>query len=320
MTKIFKKRLYINPIERLSELRRLQKSKLFESSLAKWLVIGVPYLWLLLFFLLPFFVVLYYSIATTADNINFSLVTIKDTTFNLVAEFGRYKNLFSDFYYLEVYLSSVGYATINTLLCLIIGYPFAYFMARAKTQWQPALLVLVLLPFWTSFLLRVYAWRIILDDSGIINVIITSLGFEPIIMLYTPFSLIIGMVYTYLPFMILPLYAYFTKLDISLLEAASDLGAKPIITFLTVTLPMSINAIFAGSLLVFIPSVGEYVIPELIGGPEILMIGRVLWDELFSNNDWGMASAVAIVMILLIVIPLVCYNRYQLSELEKQNG
>lgn len=314
MVKIIEKSKNSLGIENLTKLRNSQKLK---ANFSKLLVIGVPYLWLLVFFLLPFFVVFYYSIAISEDSINFNLINIDDSIISITAEFGRYREVFTSTKYFEIYLSSLGYAGLNTIICLIVGYPFAYFMARAKTYYQPMLLVLVLLPFWTSFLLRVYAWKILLDDDGLFNIVLTFLGFEPIIMLLTPFSLMIGMVYTYLPFMILPLYAYFTKLDISLLEAAADLGAKPLVTFFTVTLPMSKSAIFAGVFLVFIPSVGEYVIPELLGDPSTYMIGKVIWDTLFSDNDWGLASAIAVALILLIVIPLVLYNRYQLAELEK---
>jgi putrescine transport system permease protein len=210
-------------------------------------------------------------------------------------------------------LSSIKFAAITTVICLGIAYPFAYFMARSPADKRPALLMLVMLPFWTSFLLRVYAWKMLLSDTGVFNNILMTVGViaEPIKMMNTPFSLVLGMVYTYLPFMILPLYANLVKMDLRLLEAAQDLGATPWKAFWMVTVPLSKSGIIAGSMLVFIPCIGEFVIPELLGGPETLMIGRVLWDEFFSNNDWPMAASVAVVMVLLIIVPLALFNKYQ---------
>jgi putrescine transport system permease protein len=207
---------------------------------------------------------------------------------------------------------------LTTVICLIIAYPFAYFMARSPKHIQPTLLMLIMLPFWTSFLLRIYAWKTLLVNNGVINNILMSIGViqEPIAMMNTPFSLMVGMVYSYLPFMILPLYANLSKLDMRYLEAAADLGASPFKAFWLITVPLSKAGIIAGSMLVFIPAVGEYVIPELLGGSDTLMIGRVLWDEFFSNNDWPMASAVAVVMILLIMLPMAIYNKYQSEQAE----
>jgi putrescine transport system permease protein len=216
------------------------------------------------------------------------------------------------------YLSSIKYAAITTVCCLLIGYPFAYFMARARPSMRPVLLMMVMLPFWTSFLLRIYAWKGILANQGILNHLLMTLGLiqEPLHMMNTSFSLLIGMVYAYLPFMILPLYTNLVKMDLRFLEAAADLGATPWQAFWRITVPLSRSGIVAGSMLVFIPAVGEYVIPELLGGPETLMIGRVLWDEFFTNNDWPMASSVTVVVILLILVPMAILNKYQAEQRE----
>jgi len=276
-------------------------------------VIGIPYVFLIVFFSLPFLVVLKLSVSE-ADGIHYEdLASYVDGIVNIKIKLSNYIFLSTDPLYVETYWSSVKFATINTVICLIIGYPFAYFMARSAPGIRPALLMLVSLPFWTSYLLRVYAWKGLLDDHGVFNNILmwAHLIDEPIKMMHTGFSMTIGMVYTYVPFMILPLYATLVKMDLRLLEAAKDLGATPWKAFWLVTVPLSKNGIVAGSMLVFIPSVGEYVIPELLGGPSTLMIGRVLWDEFFSNNDWAMASSVAVTMVGLILIPLVIFNKYQ---------
>ncbi len=295
--------------------------------LARWFsgrvaVISVPYLWLLVFFMLPFLIVLKISVSEI-DGVHFKdVLTFKDTVFALSLRFGNYVFITQDELYFTTYLSSLKYAAITTLLCLAIGYPFAYFMARAKATIQPALLMLVMLPFWTSFLLRVYAWKGLLSENGLVANALSALRIDHLLLaaglipaldkyMNTPFSLVLGMVYTYLPFMILPLYGNLAKMDLRLLEAAADLGATPFVAFWRVTVPLSKAGIIAGSMLVFIPCVGEFVIPELLGGPQTLMIGRVLWDEFFSNNDWPMASTVAVVMILLIIVPLAIFNRYQ---------
>jgi len=276
-------------------------------------VIGIPYIFLIVFFSLPFLVVLKLSVSE-ADGIHYEdLTSYADGIVNIKIKLSNYIFLSTDPLYVETYWSSVKFATINTVICLIIGYPFAYFMARSAPGIRPALLMLVSLPFWTSYLLRVYAWKGLLDDHGVFNNILmwAHLIDEPIKMMHTGFSMTIGMVYTYVPFMILPLYATLVKMDLRLLEAAKDLGATPWKAFWLVTVPLSKNGIVAGSMLVFIPSVGEYVIPELLGGPSTLMIGRVLWDEFFSNNDWAMASSVAVTMVGLILLPLVIFNKYQ---------
>jgi putrescine transport system permease protein len=276
-------------------------------------VIGIPYLFLILLFTVPFLVVLRLSVSET-DGIHFAdLTSYADGILNIKIKLSNYIFLSTDQLYVETYWSSIKFATINTVICLIIGYPFAYFMARSPASMRPALLMLVSLPFWTSYLLRVYAWKGLLDDHGVFNNLLmwANLIDEPIKMMHTGFSMTIGMVYTYLPFMILPLYANLVKMDLRLLEAAKDLGATPWTAFWLVTVPLSKNGIVAGAMLVFIPSVGEYVIPELLGGPSTLMIGRVLWDEFFSNNDWAMASSVAVTMVGLILIPLAIFNKYQ---------
>ncbi len=276
-------------------------------------VIGIPFAWLLIFFAIPFLIVLKISVSES-DGVRFAdLLTYQDGVLALKIKFSNYLFLLSDDLYLKAYWSSVKYAAITAAICLLIGYPFAYFMARAPASWRPALMMLVMLPFWTSFLLRVYAWKGLLANNGVFNQMFLALGLieEPIKMMNTPFSLVLGMVYVYLPFMILPLYATLSKMDVRLLEAASDLGARPMTAFWKITVPLSKSGIIAGFLLVFIPCVGEFVTPSLLGGPETPMIGRVLWDEFFSNNDWPMASAVAVVVILLLLIPLGVLNRAQ---------
>jgi len=292
-------------------------------------VIAVPYLWLLVFFLLPFLIVMKISVSEM-ENVTFKdLIAFKDGVLSLTIKFGNYVFITEDDLYFKTYISSLKYAAITTGLCLLIGYPFAYFMARAKASIQPVLLMLVMLPFWTSFLLRVYAWKGLLSENGWAADFIGALGLDHVLaaaglipapgqLMNTPFSLVLGMTYTYLPFMILPLYANLSKMDLRLLEAATDLGATPWVAFWKITVPLSKAGIIAGSMLVFIPCVGEYVIPELLGGPQTLMIGRVLWDEFFSNNDWPMASTVAVVMVLLIIVPLAIFNKYQAEATEKR--
>lgn len=281
-------------------------------------VIGVPLAFLLVFFLLPFLVVLKISVSEM-DNVVFKdLISWADGMLQLRLKYGNYEFIALDDLYFKTYLSSLQFAGITTLICLLIAYPFAYFMARSPADKRPALLMLVMLPFWTSFLLRVYAWKMLLADNGVFNNAALWLGVvaEPVKMMNTPFSLVLGMVYTYVPFMILPLYANLAKMDLRLLEAAQDLGATPWQAFWRITVPLSKSGIIAGSMLVFIPCVGEFVIPELLGGPQTLMIGRVLWDEFFSNNDWPMAASVAVVMILLIIVPLALFNKYQAESTE----
>jgi putrescine transport system permease protein len=288
-------------------------ARFFLKDWGKRTVIGIPYVFLILLFSVPFLVVLKLSVSET-DGIRFQdLTSYADGVIDIKIKLSNYIFLTTDPLYIETYWSSIKFASLNTAICLFIGYPFAYFMARSPASMRPALLMLVSLPFWTSYLLRVYAWKGLLDDHGVFNNLMIWAGMidEPIKMMHTGFSMTVGMVYTYLPFMILPLYANLVKMDLRLLEAAKDLGATPWKAFWLITVPLSKNGIVAGSMLVFIPSVGEYVIPELLGGPSTLMIGRVLWDEFFSNNDWAMASAVAVTMVGLILIPLAIFNKYQ---------
>jgi putrescine transport system permease protein len=290
-------------------------------------VIGLPYLWVLAFFLFPFLIVLKISVSEAEGVLFKDVLTLKEGLLQLSLKLSNYVFITQDDLYFKTYLSSIKYAAVTTVLCLAIGYPFAYFMARAKATIQPALLMLVMLPFWTSFLLRVYAWKGLLTEHGWVANVLNTLGIDHLLLaagvipalgkyMNSPFSLVIGMVYTYLPFMILPLYGNLAKMDLRLLEAASDLGATPWVAFWKVTVPLSKAGIIAGSMLVFIPCIGEFVIPELLGGPQTLMIGRVLWDEFFSNNDWPMASTVAVVMVLLILVPLAVFNRYQAQAQE----
>ncbi len=276
------------------------------------LVIGVPMLWLFVLAAAPLLIVLNFSLAEMEIASVSSLWTWADNVLTIKLNLGNYRFISEDPLYFDTYISSLKFAAITTLFCLLLGYPFAYFMARASATLRPVLLMLVMLPFWTAFLLRIYAWKALLTNNGLINEALMALGLidAPLHMMNTPFSLMLGMVYAYLPFMILPLYANLVKMDVSLLEASADLGSSPWKTFWLVTVPLSKRGIIAGSLLVFIPAVGEYVIPELLGGPDTLMIGRVLWDEFFSNNDWTMASAVTIVMILLILVPMALFNKY----------
>ena len=288
-------------------------------------VIGLPYGWLLLFFALPFLIVLKISVSEM-ETVRFKdLFSYADGALQLAIKTGNYLFITEDPLYLSAYQGSIKYAAITTIGCLFIGYPFAYFMARSRRALQPVLLMLVMLPFWTSFLLRVYAWKGLLGEQGWVAELIAALGIDRLLLaaglipalgklMNTPFSLVLGMVYAYLPFMILPLYANLSKMDLRLLEAAANLGATPWVAFWKVTVPLSQAGIIAGSMLVLIPCIGEFVIPELLGGPQTLMIGRVLWDEFFSNNDWPMASAVAVVMILLIIVPLALFNKYQARE------
>ena len=290
-------------------------------------VIGIPYAWLLLFFLAPFLIVANYSISEMGAIRVENITSVADGVVKLTLKYSNYVNLTADSLYWHSYLASVKYAFFTTVFCLLIGYPFAYFMARAKQSLQPTLLMMVMLPFWTSFLLRVYAWKGLLDEGGWVADLITGSHFDHVLLwmgvieapgqlMHTSFSLVIGMTYTYLPFMILPLYANLSKMDLRLLEAASDLSATPWVAFWRVTVPLSKAGIIAGSMLVFIPCIGEYVTPELLGGPTTLMIGRVIWDENFSNNDPPMASAVAVILVLLIVVPLAIFNKYQVEAQE----
>jgi putrescine transport system permease protein len=288
------------------------------------LVIAVPYLWLFVFFLVPFLIVLKISFAefSPLGRPPYEPVFrwLDEGALQIKLLVGSYQYLFNEPLYVSSWAYSLMVAAVSTLLCLFLGYPMAYAIARSTPTYRNVFLMLVILPFWTSFLLRVYAWIGLLKTDGVINNVLISLGFidRPITMMYTSFAVYIGIVYSYLPFMILPLYSNLEKHDLTLLEAASDLGAGPIRAFMRVTLPLSFPGIVAGSLLVFIPAVGEYVIPSLLGRTDQLMIAKLLSDEFFLNRDWPKASAVAIAMLLLLVVPIMIFQRFQNKELQAQ--
>lgn len=279
------------------------------------IVVAVPMLWLLVFFLIPFLVVAKLSVSEPAIAMPPYLPIWEWIESQLVVtlSFGNYAYLFDDPLYITAYFFSIRLAFISAVIALLIGYPIAYYIARQPEGPRSILLMLVILPFWTSFLLRVYAWQGFLRSNGVINnfLIWTGIIDQPLVLLQTNFAVYLGVVYTYLPFMILPLYANLVKLDEALLEASADLGARPLTTFLHVTLPLSMPGIIAGFMLVFVPAIGEFVIPELLGGPDTLMIGRVLWNEFFSNRDWPTASAVAIAMLVALVVPIMILRSAQ---------
>ena len=283
----------------------------------KWLVIAVPYVWLLLFFLIPFFIV--FKISLSESEISIPPYTpVFDLTEGWEAfktklgelDFEKYSFIFSDELYTSAYWSSIKIAAVATFLTLLIAYPLAYGMARAPREWQPTLMMFVILPFWTSFLIRVYAWIGILKNEGLLNTFLMHIGLisEPLTIMNTTTAVYIGIVYSYLPFMVLPLYASLEKVDQRLLEAAEDLGSPPWKAFWQVTFPLSIPGIVAGCFLVFIPAVGEFVIPDLLGGSETLMIGKTLWSEFFNNRDWPVASAVAVLLLLVLIVPIVAFQ------------
>ena len=283
------------------------------------LVVALPYLWLLLFFVAPFVIVLKISFS----DVDLAIPPYKPliewigkNSLAIKVNLNNYAFLFTDSLYWKSLLNSIKVAFISTLLCLAVGYPMAYGIARARAAARNVLLLLVILPFWTSLLLRVYAWIGLLKANGVINNILMWLGVihEPLTLLYTPLAMYVGIVYSYLPFMILPLYANLEKMDWQLLEAAEDLGCRPWQAFYKITLPLSRNGMLAGSMLVFIPAVGEFVIPALLGGPNALMIGRVLWDEFFSNRAWPVASAVAILLLVILVPFMMWYQSVQARE------
>jgi putrescine transport system permease protein len=300
------------------------------SALRRWLprgrhlVIAFPYAWMVMFFLIPFAIILKISLAETQVAIPpyTSLVAYAEEKLTFVFNLGNYLYLLEDEMYFDSYLQSLQVASISTLLCLLIGYPIAWSIVHSSPSVRNILLMLVVLPSWTSFLIRIYAWIGILKNNGLLNNFLIYLGVidEPLTLLHTNFAVYIGIVYAYLPFMILPLYTALMRMDYSLIEAASDLGARPWKTFLTVLLPLTKSGIVAGSMLVFIPAVGEFVIPELLGGPDSLLIGRVLWQEFFNNRDWPVASAVAVVMLTLLMIPIIWFYRYQRREMEEGRG
>jgi putrescine transport system permease protein len=288
------------------------------------LVIAIPYLWLLIFFLVPFLIVLKISFANV-DPLGRPpyepvFQWLEEGALQIKLLISSYVYLLNEPLYVSAWLYSIKVAAISTVLCLCLGYPMAYAIARAQPTMRNLFLMLIILPFWTSFLLRVYAWIGLLKTDGVINNVLMYLGVidAPLAMMNTSFAVYIGIVYSYLPFMILPLYSNLEKHDLTLLEAANDLGAGPIKSFLRITLPLSFPGIVAGSLLVFIPAVGEYVIPSLLGRTDQLMVATLLSDEFFRNRDWPKASAVAIAMLLLLVVPIMIFQRFQNKELEAQ--
>ena len=296
------------------------------------MLLAVPWFWLLLFFAVPFFILLRISVTDMGEGLDpfAPLAEIRDGHLLLHLKLANYLTLLQDVdtgnwlqtLYTDSYLLSLKYALWTTLLCLFFGYPFAYFLARSPAAVRPLLLLMVMLPFWTSFLLRVYAWKGLLTEQGIINHLLMAVGLvnEPLQLLYNDVSMLVGMTYVYMPFMVLPLYANLVKLDGRLLEASQDLGATPWQTFWLVTVPLSRSGIVAGSMLVFIPCLGEFVIPSLLGGAENLMIGRVVWDEMFSSNNWPRASALAIMMILWVIIPLAWINAKLKRKAEQEQA
>ena len=282
--------------------------------LGRFLVALPPYSWLVVFFLLPFLIVLKISLSELQAAIPpyQAIVSWADEgILQLRFNFGNYSYLFSDELYVLAYLNSLKVAAVSTVLTLLIGYPMAYTIARAPARYRNPLLMLVVLPFWTSLLIRVYSWMGILKNEGLLNSFLMWLGIidSPIQIMETNTAVYIGIVYSYLPYMILPLYATLEKMDLTLLEAAADLGCAPFKAFLKITLPLSMPGVVAGTLLVFIPAVGEFVIPDLLGGPDTLMIGKIIWAEFFDNRDWPVASAVAVAILILLVVPIMIYQR-----------
>jgi len=285
----------------------------------QWLVVAVPYFWLLLFFAAPFFIIVKISLSDTAIAMPPYVPVFEGFSrigeFFSQLDFDNYLFLTEDPLYIEAYLSSLRIALISTLLLLLIGYPMALAMARAPNHIRPTLVMLVILPFWTSFLIRVYAWIGILKPEGLLTVLFQSLGIlgpdEQVNIFRTEISVFIGIVYSYLPFMVLPLYSALEKLDNTLLEAAADLGCPPWKAFWKITFPLSLPGVIAGSMICFIPITGEFVIPDLLGGAQTLMIGKTLWTEFFGNRDWPLASAVAVLLLLLLVVPIAIFQNQQ---------
>ncbi|MCZ0811391.1 MAG: ABC transporter permease subunit [Pseudomonadota bacterium] len=288
-------------------------------------LILTPYLWLLALFLVPFIIVLKISLSDTAlaippytPTLDFAAGWQGFKDFLGALDLENFTFLSTDDLYWKAYLSSVRIALIATMLTLLVGYPIAYGMARAPEHWRATLMLLVILPFWTSFLIRVYSWMGILSGEGYLNQFLlwTGLISEPLTILNTPVAVYIGIVYTYLPFMILPIYAALERMDGSLLEAAEDLGCSRVTAFWLITIPLSKNGIIAGCFLVFIPTIGEFVIPSLLGGSQTLMIGKVLWEEFFNNRDWPVASAVAVILLLILIIPIILFQRNEQKQRE----
>ncbi|HDY94862.1 hypothetical protein LCGC14_0134680 [marine sediment metagenome] len=292
-------------------------------NIRRFILIAVPYAWLLALFLIPFIIVFKISLSDLALSIPPYSPTAKDGISAMFKAFDLENFIFlaSDDLYWRAYLSSLKIALISTILAVLIGYPMAYGMARAPEEWRPTLMMLVILPFWTSFLIRVYAWVGILSNEGLLNQFLLWLGIidAPLTIMNTTTAVYIGIVYTYLPFMILPIYAALDRLDESLIEAAEDLGCSRLKAFWLVTIPLSRNGIIAGCFLVFIPALGEFVIPSLLGGSGTLMIGKVLFEEFFNNRDWPVASAVAVILLLILIVPIVLFQRNQQRQAEVES-
>ena len=292
----------------------------------RWIVTTIPYAWMLVFFLVPFLIVLKISFSSTEIaqppySPTFDLINDvwADTLDKIQAlQFDNYKRLFTDSIYIESYLSSLWIAGTSTLMMLFLAYPIAYGMARAPKSIRPTLVMMVILPFWTSFLIRIYAWISILSEEGLLNSFLVNFGIidEPIQILSTNTAVYIGILYSYLPFMVLPLYSALEKMDESLIEAAKDLGCTQFQAFWCVTFPLSIPGVIAGCFLVFIPAVGEFVIPDLLGGSETLMIGKTMWEEFFNNRDWPAASAVAVALLIVLMIPIVIFQSNEARQQE----
>ncbi|WP_430460473.1 ABC transporter permease subunit [Thalassolituus sp. LLYu03] len=289
----------------------------------KGLVIGAPWFWLALFFVLPFLFVLKISLSEpqlALPPYQDWIREMEDGLVTVTLNFGNYMMLFEDDLYRAALWGSFEVAAISTFLCLLVGYPMAYAIALSPNHWRMPLLMLIILPFWTSFLIRVYAWIGILKGNGLLNHLLMGLGIidQPLEILHTQAAVYIGVVYSYLPFFVLPLYATLVRLDNTLLEAAADLGARPWKQFLKITLPQSVPGIVAGGMLVFIPVMGEFVIPDLLGGPDTLMIGKLMWTEFFSNKDWPLASALAAVLLVVLIIPFVLMRHYEQRMAERE--
>ena len=299
-------------------------------SLQRWLgangqrlIVGIPWFWLALFFVLPFLFILKISLSEpqlAQPPYQDWIREFEDGLLTITLNFGNYLLLLEDDLYFSALMGSLSIAAVSTVICLLIGYPMAYAIALSPKHWRMPLLMLIILPFWTSFLIRVYAWIGILKDNGLLNQLLMGIGLidEPLQMLHTPIAVYVGVVYSYLPFLVLPLYATLVRLDNTLLEAAADLGARPWRQFLTITLPQSIPGVMAGSMLVFIPVMGEFVIPDLLGGPDTLMIGKLMWTEFFSNKDWPVASSLAAILLLVLIIPFVVMRDYEQRANEEQ--
>ncbi|MBQ0805890.1 MULTISPECIES: ABC transporter permease subunit [unclassified Sulfitobacter] len=288
----------------------------------RFFLIAVPYVWLLALFLIPFFIVFKISLSDLALSIPPYTPTMKDGIGQMIKafDFENFVFLTTDDLYWKAYLSSLKIALFSTVLALLVGYPMAYGMARAPEEWRPTLMMLVILPFWTSFLIRVYAWVGILSNEGFLNQFLLWTGVisTPLAIMNTTTAVYIGIVYTYLPFMILPIYAALDRLDESLIEAAQDLGCSRTKAFWLVTVPLSRSGIIAGCFLVFIPALGEFVIPSLLGGSGTLMIGKVLFEEFFNNRDWPVASAVAVILLLILIVPIILFQRNQQRQAEAE--